>query len=667
MQVLYDGRLRRRRVRHRRRVVLLLQRAVRLARPRPRQRARRWPWSTGADIWEINASESVAYQYSRYNYNVTDFCDGTTPFALLRPQPGGRRASTADVAEPTHRDVQILGTNDFHGRHARQPTGAEAGAAVLAGAVKQLRAENPNTVFAAAGDLIGASTFESFIQHDKPTIDALNAAGLEVSAVGNHEFDQGYDDLVNRVMAPYDATTNPFGGAQWKYLGANVRSRPTATARACRRPGSRTSATSQVGFVGAVTEDLPELVIARRHRRHRGHRHRRRDQRRGRRPQGRAAPTWSCCWSTRAQPPPSCASATDPASDFGKIVNGVDADIDAIVSGPHPPGLQPLASRCAEWATEGRAVTERPVVSAGQYGYNLNQLRVHRRPGYRRGARRSPGRSCRCSHADGARRRRAPPNYPADPAIAAIVDDAVDERERARCRSARPDRRRRSTGPSSADGTDREPRWRVDAGQPGRRGAAVGDRDAGVGAAQIAFMNPGGLRADMVGTGTGAYPRDADLQAGRRRAAVRQHAGQHGPDRRADQDGARAAVAAGRRRRGRSCGSVRPRASPTPTTRRRRRASRITRHVARRRRRSTRRTTYSVTVNSFLAAGGDNFIAFADGTDKRDTGKVDLQAMVDYMAEFATARRRCRSTTASARSGSRSRPARRRRTRRATR
>ena len=71
--------------------------------------------------------------------------------------------------------------------------------------MKQLRAANPNTVFAAAGDLIGASTFESFIQQDKPTIDALNEAGLEVSAVGNHELDQGYADLVNRVMAPYDA------------------------------------------------------------------------------------------------------------------------------------------------------------------------------------------------------------------------------------------------------------------------------------------------------------------------------------------------------------------------------------------------------------------------------------------------------------------------------
>ena len=81
---------------------------------------------------------------------------------------------------------------------------------------------HPNTVFAAAGDLIGASTFESFIDHDKPTIDALNEAGLEVSAVGNHEFDQGYDDLVNRVMKP-ESASNPDGGAEWKYLGANVK------------------------------------------------------------------------------------------------------------------------------------------------------------------------------------------------------------------------------------------------------------------------------------------------------------------------------------------------------------------------------------------------------------------------------------------------------------
>ena len=47
-------------------------------------------------------------------------------------------------------------------------------------------------------------------------------------------------------------------------------------------------------------------------------------------------------------------------------------------------------------------------------------------------------------------------------------------------------------------------------------------------------------------------------------------------------------------------------------------------------------TAYSVTVNSFLASGGDNFRAFNNGTDKRDTGQIDLQAMVDYMDEFAS-------------------------------
>src|SRR5688572_15299060 len=122
-------------------------------------------------------------------------------------------------------EIQIVATNGFHGRILDE--GAQAGAAKLAGALDALRAANPNTVFAAAGDLIGASTFESFIQNDKPTIDSLNAAGLEVSAVGNHELDQGYDDLVNRVLAPYDPETNPYGGAEWEYIAANLKMRAT--------------------------------------------------------------------------------------------------------------------------------------------------------------------------------------------------------------------------------------------------------------------------------------------------------------------------------------------------------------------------------------------------------------------------------------------------------
>ena len=65
--------------------------------------------------------------------------------------------------------------------------------------------------------MIGASTFTSFIQQDVPTIETLNAAGLDVSAVGNHEFDHGFADLTDRVM--------PL--ARWEYLGANVYDRVT--------------------------------------------------------------------------------------------------------------------------------------------------------------------------------------------------------------------------------------------------------------------------------------------------------------------------------------------------------------------------------------------------------------------------------------------------------
>ena len=149
--------------------------------------------------------------------------DGPTKLTLTGAATGTKIPVGIAVDERLHRTIQVLATNDFHGRIANDPSSAAAGAGVMAGAVKQLRAANPNTVFAAAGDLIGASTFESFIQNDKPTIDALNEAGLEVSAAGNHEFDQGADDLVDRVMAPYDPVTNPFGGAEWEYIAANIR------------------------------------------------------------------------------------------------------------------------------------------------------------------------------------------------------------------------------------------------------------------------------------------------------------------------------------------------------------------------------------------------------------------------------------------------------------
>ena len=238
----------------------------------------------GVDIWTINGYESVYYEYSRFNYNVTNLYAARS-VQVLRPQPGDhrhqhRRRRAGDA------DIQILGTNDFHGRLANDDGGGRR-LVLRCWPVRSssCAATNPNTVFAAAGDLIGASTFESFIAKDKPTIDALNEAGLEVSAAGNHEFDQGYDDLVNRVMAPYDASTNPYGGANWEYIAANV-----------RKNGDNSHAlaptwTQDFGSVQGRLRRCRDRAPARARlagwdRRDPRHRHRQRGQRRGGRPQG---------------------------------------------------------------------------------------------------------------------------------------------------------------------------------------------------------------------------------------------------------------------------------------------------------------------------------------------------------------------------------------------
>src|SRR5699024_10205498 len=85
-------------------------------------------------------------------------------------------------------DLDILSINDFPGRI--EAGGDSAGAAVLACAVEGFEEENPNTLFVSAGDNIGASTFTSFVADDEPTMDVLNAMDLDVSALGNHEFDK---------------------------------------------------------------------------------------------------------------------------------------------------------------------------------------------------------------------------------------------------------------------------------------------------------------------------------------------------------------------------------------------------------------------------------------------------------------------------------------------
>jgi 5'-nucleotidase len=138
--------------------------------------------------------------------------------------------------------VQVLAINDFHG-NLKPPLGGirikdpenpgktvavEAGGAeYLATAVAELQAKNPNHIFVAAGDLIGASPLLSALFHDEPTVESLGLMGLEASAVGNHEFDKGAAELLrmqNGGCSPRDGCKGPepFKGAAWHYLAAST-------------------------------------------------------------------------------------------------------------------------------------------------------------------------------------------------------------------------------------------------------------------------------------------------------------------------------------------------------------------------------------------------------------------------------------------------------------
>ncbi|KUM37731.1 multifunctional nuclease/2',3'-cyclic-nucleotide 2'-phosphodiesterase/5'-nucleotidase/3'-nucleotidase [Arthrobacter sp. EPSL27] len=199
---------------------------------------------TGADIWNINSVESVALEYSRYNNNVTDYY-----------APDQFRASDHDPvvvgldlpATPASVDLNFLGINDFHGR-------IDSNTVFFAGTIEKLRAAAAPgaTAFLSAGDNVGASLFASALAKDQPTIDVLNALELRTSAVGNHEFDGGWSDLNDRIIA---GGTN----AKFPYLGANVYRKGT-TEPVLPEYTVLDMNGIKVAVIGTVTQETPSLV-----------------------------------------------------------------------------------------------------------------------------------------------------------------------------------------------------------------------------------------------------------------------------------------------------------------------------------------------------------------------------------------------------------------------
>lgn len=181
-----------------------------------------------------------------------------------------------------YQDVQLLSFNDLHG-NLEPPTGSSGrvtelqhdgttktidagGVEYLATHLRQAREGEKYSITAAGGDMVGASPLISGLFHDEPTIEALNKLDLDVTSVGNHEFDEGAKELgrlQNGGCHPKDGcyTDERFQGADFPYLAANVLDEKTK--KPILKPYWVWKKNGvKVGFIGVTLEGTPDIVSA---------------------------------------------------------------------------------------------------------------------------------------------------------------------------------------------------------------------------------------------------------------------------------------------------------------------------------------------------------------------------------------------------------------------
>ncbi|MFD7126767.1 MULTISPECIES: bifunctional UDP-sugar hydrolase/5'-nucleotidase [Streptomyces] len=206
--------------------------------------------------------------------------------ALVAAMPAGaqdRGHGHGHGHKPRTVDVQLLSFNDLHGNleppagsagnvSETQPDGTvkaipAGGVEYLATSLRTARKGNPYSVTAAGGDMVGASPLLSGLFHDEPTIEALNGLDLDVTAVGNHEFDEGAAELArlqNGGCHPVEGCYEKgkkFKGADFPYLAANVTKEKTG--RPLLKPYTVWKKKGvKIGFIGVTLEGTPDIVTA---------------------------------------------------------------------------------------------------------------------------------------------------------------------------------------------------------------------------------------------------------------------------------------------------------------------------------------------------------------------------------------------------------------------
>jgi 5'-nucleotidase len=191
--------------------------------------------------------------------------------------------AATQASDPGTMDIKLIAFNDLHGNlevpglsiQASDGRGGSVavpagGAAYLASAIAALKARNPLHAVVSAGDLIGASPLVSSLFLDEPTIEAVNAMKIDFAAVGNHEFDKGRAELLrmqhggcerHTALAPCQVAGH-FAGANFGFLAANVVQENGATLFPATgmKSFSQGGARVKVGFIGMTLKGTPTMV-----------------------------------------------------------------------------------------------------------------------------------------------------------------------------------------------------------------------------------------------------------------------------------------------------------------------------------------------------------------------------------------------------------------------
>lgn len=205
-------------------------------------------------------------------------CGGGDDDGATAPPP-----TTPAPTVPATVAIKLIAFNDLHGNLEPPKTSITApssaggtvavpagGAAYLASAISSLRAKNPNHAVVSAGDMIGASPLVSALFLDEPTIEAVNLMKIDFNAVGNHEFDKGQTELLrmknggcakNTALEPCQVN-KAFPGANFGFLAANTVKADGATLFPATgmKTFTQGGATVKVGFIGMTLKGTPSIV-----------------------------------------------------------------------------------------------------------------------------------------------------------------------------------------------------------------------------------------------------------------------------------------------------------------------------------------------------------------------------------------------------------------------